>query len=405
MEIDCERYYKTQLLHFNVSDCRGGGMDYRDDGGWGEGRRNVNDEWNGYYKPGMAIDLENSQVVTLSVTRQVRQDSSLPTAAELIRADVSRQQGSLPELLKGEAGEIGSKWQDQYGDVVRVRAPSSAWVSDPRALQYIFQTSGYRFIKPQGRKEIRRLITGSGILSAEGDNHKTHRKVLLPGFRGPEDKCYVPVLFTHAGKITYLFENYMIMFAGHETTANTLSWTFLELANIFMCKTDYELRLDQREGRVIFTCGDTEFSVDDLDSMPYLTAVVKNDVVPLSKPVAWTTGKAVQEIAIPKGMTIIVLIAGYSRNKDVWGEDAHVFDPARWLRGSMSKEVPIGVYGNFVLELHAFITETVNNFEFSLTKESERIRREACAIMAPTVNGQAEKGSQLPLRVTMASRD
>ncbi|KAK0474817.1 hypothetical protein IW261DRAFT_1422666 [Armillaria novae-zelandiae] len=73
-------------------------MDYRDDGGWGEGRRNVNDEWNGYYKPGMAIDLENSQVVTLSVTRQVRQDSSLPTAAELIRADV---RDRLPVRIAG----------------------------------------------------------------------------------------------------------------------------------------------------------------------------------------------------------------------------------------------------------------------------------------------------------------
>ena len=58
-----------------------------------------------------------------------------------------------------------------------------------------------------------------------------------------------------------------------------------------------------------------------------------------------------------------------------------------------------------VLELHAFITEAVNNFEFSLTKESERIRREACTIMTPTVKGQVDKGSQLPLRVTMASRD
>ncbi len=34
------------------------------------------------------------------------------------------------------------------------------------------------------------------------------------------------------------------------------------------------------------------------------------------------------------------------RNKGVWGEDAHSFDPARWLRGDISKQVPVGVYGN-----------------------------------------------------------
>ncbi|PBK73356.1 cytochrome P450 [Armillaria solidipes] len=500
--------------------------------------------------------------------------------------------GNLPELLKGEAGEIDFKWQEQYGDIVRVRAAlgeDRLMVSDPRALQYIFKTSGYRFIKPQGRNELRLLITGSGILSAEGDDHKRHRKVLLPGFGGPEVKFYVPVFFTHAGKMTskwkelisttgdqsavidipswtsraaldaigeaafdyqfgalddsanpltiaytnmffdmfavatdnstlslclmerlprwvvrffvqkvpikrlehvrmthdltgevakqLLSEKYealaaeapkkdimsllvkanvsenpktrlsveellgqvnTIMFAGHETTANTLSWTFLELARHPEVQDRLRAEIREKE-RVIFARGDTEFSVHDLDNMPYLTAVVKevlrfhpivyntarvatqNDVLPLSKPVALTTGKVVQEIAIPKGISIIVSIAGYNRNKDVWGEDAHVFDPARWFRGSTSKEVPVGVYGNLfsftggirscigwrfaVLELHAFITETVNNFEFSLTKDSERIRREACAIMTPTVKGQMEKGSQLPLRVTIASRD
>ncbi len=58
-----------------------------------------------------------------------------------------------------------------------------------------------------------------------------------------------------------------------------------------------------------------------------------------------------------------------------------------------------------VLELHAFIAEVVNNFEFLLTQESGRIRREACAIMTPTVKGEVEKGSQLPLRVVVASRE
>ncbi|KAK0231349.1 cytochrome P450 [Armillaria fumosa] len=500
--------------------------------------------------------------------------------------------GNLPELLKGQAAEIDFKWQGQYGDVVRVRAPlgeDRLLVSDPKALQYIFQTSGYRFIKPPGRKEIGRLLNGTGILFAEGEDHKRHRKVLLPGFGGPEAKFYVPVFFTHAGKMVskwkeiisateeqsvvidipswtsratldaigeaafdyqfgalddsakpltkaytnLLFDTFSaatdkstlsfclmdwlpksvvrffvwkapfkrlehlrmshdltrevakqlltekyealaadkpkrdimsllvkanvsenpktqlseeellsqmntIMFAGHETTANTLSWTFLELARHPEVQDKLRAEIKEKE-RVIFARGDTEFSVQDLDSMPYLTAVVKevlrfnpivyniartatqDDVLPLSKPVTLTTGKMVQEIAIPKGIFIVASIAGYNRNKSVWGEDAHVFDPARWLRGNASKEVPVGVYGNLfsfagglrscigwrfaVLELHAFITEVINNFEFSLTKESEQIRREAVGVMAPTVEGQMEKGSQLPLRVAFASRD
>ncbi|KAK0196691.1 cytochrome P450 [Armillaria mellea] len=488
--------------------------------------------------------------------------------------------GNMPELLKGEAGEVDFKWHSQYGDIVRVRAPlgeDRLMVSDPKALHYIYQTSGYKFIKPPVE------------IYSYCDDHKRHRKVLLPGFGASEAKFYVPVFFTHARKMvlrwkelvsateeqsvvidipswtsratldaigeaafdyqfgalddsatplanaytnmlfdifavatdnsTLLFslmeswlpgwvvrlfvekapikglehlrmsydltrqvakqllnEKYealaadkpkrdimsllvkanisedpktqlneeeilgqmnTIMFAGHETTANTLSWTFLELARHPEVQDQLRAEIREKES-VIFARGDTEFSVQDLDSMPYLTAVVKevfrvhpilhslartaaqDDVLPLSKPVTLTTGKTVQEIPVPKGTFIIASVAGYNRNRSVWGENAHVFDPARWFRGSASKEVPVGVYGNLftfaggprsciawrfaVLELHAFITEVVNNFEFSLTKESQQIRRESCGIMIPTVEGEIEKGSQLPLRVAFAFR-
>ncbi|KAK0194879.1 cytochrome P450 [Armillaria mellea] len=423
--------------------------------------------------------------------------------------------GNIPELFKGQAGEMDFKWQSQYGDVVRIRAAlgeDRLLVSDPKALQYIYQTSGYKFIKPPGRKELSRLFNGTGILFVEGEDRKRHRKVLLPGFGGPEAKFYVPVFFVHAGKMTsrwkelisateeqsavidipswtsratldaigdaafdypfgaldnsakpltkaytnmvfdtfaaatdnsiltlclmdwlprwvvrlfvdkapvkrlehlrkahdlilqvakqLLNEKYealaadtpkrdimsllvpsTIMFAGHETTANTLSWTFLELARHPEVQDQLRAEIREKE-RVIFNRGDTEFSVQDLDSMPYLTAVVKevlrfhpilantarvatqDDVLPLSKPVTLTTGKTVQEIAIPKGAYIFASIAGYNRwaafmtfivifanyederNKSVWGEDAHVFDPTRWFRGSTSKEASVGVYGN-----------------------------------------------------------
>ncbi|KAK0475532.1 cytochrome P450 [Armillaria novae-zelandiae] len=500
--------------------------------------------------------------------------------------------GNLPELLRGEAGEMDFKWQSQYGDVVRIRAPlgeDRLLVSDPKALQYIYQTSGYKFIKPPGRKELSRLAVGTGIFVVEGDDHKRHRKALLPGFGGPEAKFYVPVFLTHAGKMTskwkelistsdeqsvvidipswtsratldaigeaafdyqfgaldesakpltiaytnMLFDTFAeatdsstlslclmewlpkwvvrfivekapikrleharmtrgltdevakqllnekyealaadkskrdimsllvtanvsenpklrlspeellaqmnsIMFAGHETTANTLSWAFLELAKHREVQDRLRAEIRKKE-RVVFGRGDAEFSVQDFDAMPYLTAVVKevlrfhpivynntrvaaqDHILPLSRPVTLTTGKVVQEIAIPKGTSIITSIAGYNRNKGVWGEDAHVFDPARWLRGDMNKQVSVGVYGNLfsfsggirsctgwrfaVLELHAFIAEVVNNFEFLLTQESEQIRREACIIMTPTVKGEVGKGSQLPLRVVVASRD
>ncbi|KAG7442652.1 uncharacterized protein BT62DRAFT_935954 [Guyanagaster necrorhizus] len=54
--------------------------------------------------------------------------------------------------------------------IVRVRAPLGEdrfLVSDPRALQYIYQTSEHGFIKSPDHKEIGGLITGPGILFVE----------------------------------------------------------------------------------------------------------------------------------------------------------------------------------------------------------------------------------------------
>ena len=42
------------------------------------------------------------------------------------------------------------------------------WVSDPKALQYIYQTSGYNFPKQPERRILSRLIGDTGLTWAEG---------------------------------------------------------------------------------------------------------------------------------------------------------------------------------------------------------------------------------------------
>jgi hypothetical protein len=55
-----------------------------------------------------------------------------------------------------------------------------------------------------------------------------------------------------------------------------------------------------------------------------------------------------------------------------------------------------------LIEFQAFLTEIVGKFEFALTDQCERVRREACLVMAPTLEGEVENGVQLPLRVSVA---
>lgn len=57
-----------------------------------------------------------------------------------------------------------------------------------------------------------------------------------------------------------------------------------------------------------------------------------------------------------------------------------------------------------VIELQAFLCQLLSNFEFGMTEELKRLRRENALVMVPTLEGEQEKGVQLPLKVSFATR-
>ncbi|KAK1225576.1 hypothetical protein PQX77_011468 [Marasmius sp. AFHP31] len=158
-----------------------------------------------------------------------------------------------------------------------------------------------------------------------------------------------------------------IFIAGHETTANSISWILLEMSRHpeIQDKLRKEIREKERqlvaEGR-----SQSGFTAEDCDSLPYMNAVLKesmryhpaairilrmalvDDCLPLSESIKTASGKEISEIPVSKGQRVMLSIAGYNRNKEVYGEDAHVFRPERWLENEDSKKggTSIGVYAN-----------------------------------------------------------
>ncbi|KAG6816758.1 hypothetical protein H0H87_003153 [Tephrocybe sp. NHM501043] len=198
----------------------------------------------------------------------------------------------------------------------------------------------------------------------------------------------------------------VIILAGHETTANTISWMLLELSrrpNI-QAKLREEIMSVQEAFRVR---GDTHYKAADLESMPYLNAVLK-ETLRYHPVVISLVRQAAKDDVIPL-------------NKDVFGEDADVYDPERWLDSRVKKTTSVGVTGNLmsfgggiracigwkfaVLELQVFIFELLGNFEFLPSPESQDIRRESALVMVPTVNGEVEKGAQLRLGIRSVAKE
>ncbi|KIY46094.1 cytochrome P450 [Fistulina hepatica ATCC 64428] len=226
-----------------------------------------------------------------------------------------------------------------------------------------------------------------------------------------------------------------LILAGHETTANTLGWTLLELAR--HPKVQKQLRHEIREAKGNRS-GD-EWTWKDYGAMPYLNAVIKeslrfdnvapmpanrvndeDEVLPLARPITLTTGDVVHELFIPKGTYIIPWATGHNWNRSIWGDDAHVFNPERWMKEKAAHEdVSLGMWANLmsfsagirgcmgwrfaVYELQAFLVEIVDAFEFLVAPEARNIRREQTFVMSPTIEGRVDEGSQLPLLVRHTS--
>ncbi|KAG6861673.1 hypothetical protein C0995_013242 [Termitomyces sp. Mi166 len=223
-----------------------------------------------------------------------------------------------------------------------------------------------------------------------------------------------------------------ILLAGHETSATSLCWVLLELAR--HPEFQDRLRAEIRATEIASGRKCSSFTASDLDGMQYLAAILKesmrfhpalyqnyrqaakDDVLPLSTPIKTASGECQANLPIPKGMKVILSIAAYHRNKDVFGEDANIFNPERWLRKTDDKKggPTLGVYGNLLTfaggiracigwrfalyEVQSLTVEIINNFQLLPTPQLERLRREACLVMIPTLGGEELKGENLPLR-------
>jgi len=225
-----------------------------------------------------------------------------------------------------------------------------------------------------------------------------------------------------------------IMFAGHDTMTKTLTFVLWELSKNRRVQENLRTEIMEKLGE-IRARGDSDFSVNDFDSMPYLLAVgkealrvypiaielirapKKDDVLPLSKPIVGVSGKVYKELPIPAGTRVMISTVAYNVNKDVWGPDAYEFRPERWLNVREKPESPVGVYGNLVtfsggnrscigwrfavIELHTFMVTLVRQFDFSPAGDGREIRNiRPPGNIVPVVAGEEHKGPQMWLKVT-----
>ncbi|KAI4180524.1 MAG: hypothetical protein L6R41_007191 [Letrouitia leprolyta] len=149
----------------------------------------------------------------------------------------------------------------------------------------------------------------------------------------PTDLLSVTLSAGHFSDLDLVNQLMTFLLAGHETTASAFSW-----AICMLCKhPDMQTRLREevRAGVPDPRSSDSSISASQVDRLPYLNAVC-NEILRVYPPIPITVRVAGCDTSIigyhiPKGTAIFISPWATNANKELWGEDAEVFNPERWM--------------------------------------------------------------------------
>ncbi|KAE8667359.1 CYP714C2 protein [Hibiscus syriacus] len=119
-------------------------------------------------------------------------------------------------------------------------------------------------------------------------------------------------------------------FAGYETTATTASWTLMLLS----AYPDWQARV---RAELLQTCKGGLPDANALRNMKTLTMVIQ-ETLRLYPPATFVIRQALEDIdfkgiRIPKDMNIQIPIPSLQQSLQLWGPDAHEFNPERFCNG------------------------------------------------------------------------
>lgn len=218
----------------------------------------------------------------------------------------------------------------------------------------------------------------------------------------------------------------LLMLAGYETTSISLTWALVELSR----NPGVQEKLRQE----LLEYGSDPTWDDLMHGLPYLDAVAheilrthppvletvrvagEDHVIPLSEPLRLSSGEVVDRIAIAKGQETAVPISCVNRSTAIWGPDAKVFRPERWLdeNGMPSKAQEVQGHRHLLTfadgpricigrtfaqaEFKAVLSVLVRNYTFEL-KDGPKAEIDVKRGVLPRPTMKGEEGIRLPLLI------
>ncbi|XP_078605341.1 cytochrome P450 4F4-like isoform X3 [Branchiostoma floridae x Branchiostoma japonicum] len=120
------------------------------------------------------------------------------------------------------------------------------------------------------------------------------------------------------------------LFAGHDTTASTLSWALYSLAQ----HPHHQDKVREEVDQLLAGREEDTIQWEDLHKLPYLTMCLK-EAMRLHSPVPFisrtvTEDTVIDGVHIPEGSYIGIHLFALHHNPDIWGDQHMDFDPSRF---------------------------------------------------------------------------
>ncbi|KAG6382164.1 cytochrome P450 [Boletus reticuloceps] len=147
--------------------------------------------------------------------------------SQFARSYLSALTRNLLELFQRPIGEADFAWQSQYGNVVRFKSvlgEDRLLVTDPEALRRMLNTSTQTYSKLPNYRIVSRMLHGTGLLWADGEDHRRQRSIMLPGFGMNECKEFLPIFKDCAEAISMKWLEILGSSDSRGLVINVLAW-------------------------------------------------------------------------------------------------------------------------------------------------------------------------------------
>lgn len=132
----------------------------------------------------------------------------------------------------------------------------------------------------------------------------------------------------------------LVLFAGHDTTAHTMTWLTYEMAR----NPKYQRRLQAEVDAMFAELNGRDMTYEDCEKLPFLTKcvmetlrlwpAVPNGTFRELQHEEVVTGPGGKPVKLPKGTNVQIVTWMRHRNPALWGKDAAEFNPDREFQGN-----------------------------------------------------------------------